>query len=135
MIASIQTPWPGCDVNATGPSLRNDSSVEPDVRTGTPPHELITNSRCTPSTSDQTAGLFESISRGQIEAGRGDEPRASACAALARPIVATATIAMTRRAARSRPYLRCSTSGASTSYAVMSGCNGVTEIYPSLTAS
>ena len=57
MIASIHTPCPGCDVNATGPSSRNDSSDAPDVRTGTPPHELITNSRCTPSTSDHDGGI------------------------------------------------------------------------------
>ena len=40
-----------------------------------PPQELITNRRCTPSTSDQTAGLLESISAGRSIRGAEIEPR------------------------------------------------------------
>src|SRR6188474_2697468 len=69
MIASIHTPSPGCDANATGPSAWRVSSVRPEALIGTPPHELITNSRSTPSTSDHTAGLLESISAGRLNFG------------------------------------------------------------------
>src|SRR5262245_49611311 len=91
MIASIQTPCPGWDAKATGRSSpRRDSRLAPDARTGTPPHELITKRRCTPSTSAHAAGLLESISAGRSSRGA-DTSRAVGVLAVCAASTATAS--------------------------------------------
>src|SRR5678815_4996619 len=52
-------------MNPTGPSACNALKELPEARVGTPPQELITNSRWAPFTSDHTAGLLESTSPGR----------------------------------------------------------------------
>ncbi len=68
-MASNQTPWPGCVVNVTPPSMARVLTDEPRAISGTPPHDVMAvRIRVAPS-SCQTSGLLLSTRPGSVSCG------------------------------------------------------------------